>query len=185
MKKAIYIILAVGVFFLLAGGVTVNAQQSQLPIKEMTVEVQSNIIELPGGATGRKIAKVPVKRTSVRNTELRELNRAYNVVSIERIFELVTVPVVKVAGDEYGAPTLKSQKQRKNKMIIGRKKEVESQKGKNLDPEMIEEVVPVNDIFILHFRDYMDGDGNLVAIDMAEVVAAYSVLSVVVSANEN
>lgn len=179
MKKSIYIGLAIMAFILLIGGAGVHAQQSALPIKEMTIEVQSNIIELPGGKAGRKIAKVPVKRTSVRNTELRDLNKHYNVVSIERIFELVTVPTEQKEG------VLKSVPKSNKKVIVGRKKEVESQKGKNLDPEMTEEVVPVNDIYILHFQDYKDGDGNLVTIDMAEVVAAYSALPVVISVAKN
>ena len=53
-------------------------------IKEMVIKVKNNIIALPAG----EAALIPLSAARVRSTELRELNKAYNTVSIEKLYEL-------------------------------------------------------------------------------------------------
>lgn len=54
------------------------------------------------------------------------------------------------------------------------------------DPEVSQEdIVAVNDVFILGFRDYVNSEGVVVGIDLDKAVAAYSALSVIVSASKN
>jgi len=52
--------------------------------KEIAIKVKHNIIALPAG----EVSKVPISAARVRSTELRELNKKYNVVSIEKLFKL-------------------------------------------------------------------------------------------------
>ena len=52
--------------------------------KEIAIKVKHNIIALPAG----DVARVPVSVARVRSTDLRELNKKYNAVSIEKLFEI-------------------------------------------------------------------------------------------------
>jgi hypothetical protein len=55
--------------------------------KEIVIKVSSGIIDLGVG----EAAKIPVSAARVRSTELRQLNKDYNVVAIEKLYKLKTV----------------------------------------------------------------------------------------------
>jgi len=115
MKRMIYRSLVAGAFILLLGSTNVIAQQDKPPIKEVTIEVQPRIIALPGGEAGKNIAKVPIRRARMRNTELRDLNKLYNAVSVERIYEVVD-PDVAAAEQALGDKLFQSKKKKKKKL---------------------------------------------------------------------
>ena len=52
--------------------------------KEIAIKVKHNIIALPAG----EVSRVPISAARVRSTNLRELNKKYNAVNIEKLFEL-------------------------------------------------------------------------------------------------
>ncbi|RKY39847.1 MAG: hypothetical protein DRP85_09525 [Candidatus Makaraimicrobium thalassicum] len=52
--------------------------------KEIVIKVKHNIIALPAG----EVSRVPISAARVRSTNLRELNKKYNAVNIEKLFEL-------------------------------------------------------------------------------------------------
>lgn len=202
----------------------VRIQQADASDKEMTIEVQPNIIEMPGGEAGTKVAKVQMRRTRVRNTELRELNLLYNAVSIERIYEAV-IPVnalAKVPGDELISKKKKNGKLEGKRILrkkdgeffesnglsadgsgkistdrrvkVRKKKQNKAEGGQQIKSVALaesqegiseENIGVVSDIFIISFKDYKDGNGQIVNIDIDAAVRAYSALSVVVSATKN
>lgn len=209
MKLIIRTGFAIGLFTILIGNFAVEVQAQS--VKEMTIEVQSRIIALPGGAIGENIAKVPLSSARVRNTELRDLNKYYHVVSIERIYEVANA--VAVSAD---SSLLKSNNKKKKKLMEKRllrktskgffestaedgkisadkaiklkKKRSKSSKNKLVSKEpgiSEEDITAMSDMFILGFKDYVDTEGNTVQVNMDEVVVAYNALEVVVAARKN
>ncbi len=206
MKSIIRTGLIIGLFPVLIGLMPAEAQQAKLSIKEMVIEVQPMIIALPGGEAGKKIAKVPIRRARIRNTELRDLNAFYNAVSIERIYEVVDADV----SAEIPKNQLKSDIKKKRKRILRKKgkgffesksgkisadKEVKIRKVKqsiqaleateSLDSVDEESIEILKDVYIISFKDYVDDKGQVVNINLDATVQAYSALSVVVSATKN
>ena len=54
-------------------------------IKEILIKVQPEIIAMPGNMA---IVRAPLSTCRVRSTPLRNLNKKYNAISIERLFEV-------------------------------------------------------------------------------------------------
>jgi len=197
---------------LLFSNIAVEAQPASSALHEMTIEVQPKIIALPGGEAGKNIAKVPMAAARVRSTELRDLNKLYNAVSIERIYE-VSTPVVKKS---VAQGTIKIKGKKKKSKLQGKRVLRKTDKGFHeslaeggkISPDKLihlkrskkgkekgliteetgvseDEIVVVNDVFIIQFQDYFDEQGALVSINMDEAVAAYKALPVVLSATKN
>ena len=162
---------AVGVglvcFILGIAGIMFNGYAQEKVKKEIAIKVKHNIIALPGG----EVAKVPLSAARVRSTKLRELNKKYNAVSIEKLFKIkakskkLTLKGFKGVGpvEEDTSPidlTKLFTKKLKKKFI---------KEGK--------EVEQANDTFLIQFE--LDKDTSI-----NSVVSDYVGLDVVVDAKE-
>lgn len=92
--------------------------------KQIIIKVQSKLIALPGN----EASKVPFSAARVRSTELRNLNKQYNAVKIEKLFAL------EEAGDTPDISQVFTNRVRKEQIALGNK------------------VVQVKDMFLIHFQ---------------------------------
>lgn len=82
VSSYLLIMICLGLFLSFSGNLTAQ----DLEVKEIIIKVKPNIIRLPGGDA----AKIPISAARIRSTELRKLNEDYNVVKIEKLFQLKT-----------------------------------------------------------------------------------------------
>ncbi len=135
-----------------------NAFAQDKYVKEIVIKVEHNIIALPGN----QVVKVPLSAARVRSTELRELNKKYNALSIEKLFRLKEDARVIKKDDN------------KEEVDLGRlftkkiKKEMESK-----DKQVIE----AEDIFLIQFESEKE-------INISQLIDDYKQLPVVKYADE-
>ena len=179
-KMKMISIMALVIMLVLLGSVFVQAQEEAIVvepevevmeeltppapkvkiIKEMLIHVQSNIIAMPGN----QAARVPIGAARVRSTDLRDINEEYNVVAIEKLFEIEKKSIR--SNDLKG-------KEVKNKEL-SLQAVFTKEKKKELKKQGLE-IVEVNDAFLLQFE--FDSEPS-----MSAIVNAYRDVSVVLNA---
>jgi hypothetical protein len=161
--------LLVVVFF----GKGVFAQEKV--IKEMLLQVKPDIIALPEG----EAASVPLGAARVRSSELRELNAAYMVVSIEKIYKLKATQESGALADLEikGTKDVSAPQEEKEQLAgIVDPNQVFTSEIKKQMLEKGEQVVLVKDVYLLRFE--FDEDKN-----MSGIVDAYKAVPAVIYAN--
>lgn len=149
----------------LAQGVV--GQETQREVKEIVITVKPRIIVLPQ----KVVSKVPLRMARIRSTELREINKECNAITIEAVYKL--------AGKrKKGAEGILSSKGGREVKIDRAGKIRKLLRKEGADKEMI----PVKDTYIIQFADYVDEEGNQRTVNLDNAIAAYGALPVVISA---
>jgi hypothetical protein len=84
MKRALAIALIIG--FLICAFTSSAESQGSDPTRKIVIKVSPGIISLTKG----RIARVSIGSARIRSDELKELNKRYNAVTIEKIFKKET-----------------------------------------------------------------------------------------------
>jgi len=126
--------------------------------KEIIIQVKPNIIALPEG----EIAKVPLSAARVRSTELRELNKKYKAVSIEKVYKLKEESKIKIdKGAEIKGYKDKHEQPKEKKGLVDFNAVFSKDLRKKLKAEG-KETEQVKDVYIINFEfepeDYIDMD---------------------------
>jgi len=153
---------------------TQEAKAQEKIKKEIILQVKSRIIALPGN----EAAKVPISAARIRSDELRELNKEYNAVSIEKIYALKEY--LDVLEREKKKVSLKGIKTEQEEAKDKEKVNVQQVFTRKIKEQMIEagkEVRQVTDSFIILFeRD--------TSINMSRLLSDYRAVDTVIYADE-
>jgi len=165
------------IIFLSLGLINTAAAQEKKVGKEIVIMVQHNIIALPDNI---EIATVPLSAARVRSSELRELNKKYNAVNIERLYS-IRVKEERGPGSRDAGPALASKEkpaplkqQIDLTKVLTKETKKELERAGQLDAEG-REIVQAEDTFLIQFESEKD-------ININELVKAYKELPVVVDA---
>ncbi|MBI4845549.1 MAG: hypothetical protein HY810_03630 [Candidatus Omnitrophica bacterium] len=142
-------------------------------IKEIIVQVNSDVIALPDGDA----ANIPISAVRIRSSELRDLNQTYNAVSLEKLYVLETAMAVdkQMKKKDFKGETLKTEKveQVDSPINIGL---VFSKEMKKQEEEKGNKVLQMDNAYIIQLE--VDPGQN-----MTEVATAYKALPVVIYAD--
>jgi hypothetical protein len=134
------------------------AGQAQGGIKrEIMIEVEPNIIALPENI---EIKKVPISAVRVRSTELRELNKKYNAVSIERLFKVQQKPKAKQTLRAKGAMDTTKKVIDASKVFTGKKRDELIREGQISEDK---EVAEAKNVFLISFEPKTSVNINKIA----------------------
>jgi len=169
IKSAKLITLFLAFSLCICFAMSVKSQTENEIEEEILIQVEPNIIAMPKNI---EIARVPISAARIRSTELRELNKKYNAVTIERLFK------VKEESDEIPLAETKTS------LFSKEKKKVESKQfepakvfTKSTRKELLTrnqnvEVVEVKDAFLIQLKP----DKNF---NINQVINEYDALSAV------
>lgn len=166
----IFILLFMSLVFEFQMPGVVQAREGK-EIKEILIKVQPRIIALP---ENEEITKVPLSAARIRSTELRELNKKYNAVMIERLYKLkdkIKNKDIEVGGVFRSEENVEPPVVDMSKIFTKKRKEELEKNNKELTAQG-KEVASVNDTFLIQF----DASTN---VDMNKVAAEYKALDVV------
>ncbi len=138
------LVLLAGLVFSLIG--TISAQETMN--KEILIKVKSGIVKMPGN----KVSKVPISVARICSTDLRNLNKKYKAVTIERLYEIAGEAQVPIRVEDSGEPlSIKSFKG----------SEGESKKSESVQ---VVENVSMENIFTKEIMKDMQAQGKEVAV---------------------
>ena len=147
-----------------------NANAQEKIVKEMVLQVNPDIISLPGN----EAARVPITAARIRSTQLRNLNEEYNAVRIEKLFRLketAQVDDLEIKGlkdtEEAGAKKVLNETVNVAEVFTRTIKKEQEEKGKQVEE--------LNNVFIVQFESDEE-------ISMNGIVNAYKALPVVMFA---
>jgi len=159
-------------FVFIAGVGPVLAEEPETVTKAMIIQVVPGTIALPGGDA----ARIPILSARFRSSDLRDLNKDYNAVAVEKLYKI----------DDAAGPVPGSG----SKSVMRSKDKKEKTKGSALDmaktfrkkmrKKVVEEgqkVVEQPDAYLIEFELALD-------VAMKDVVVAYWMLDVVTLAEE-
>ena len=140
-------------------------------IAEIVIKVDKGIIKLPGNV---EIIKVPVSVARIRSTELRQLNKKYNALVIERLFEVKeNTGAAEITGKSQDV--LVSLEENSARETVDLSKIYTQKKRKKMQVNEKNLLMASKDIFLIQFK-------TDVSVDMSRLVKEYKALSVVISA---
>ena len=173
MKKRVFFIITVSLAVVLWSIIAGRAEEKNKITKEIIIKVQHKIIALPDNPA---IVKVPLSAARVRSTDLRNLNKKYNAVSIEKVFEVRGKPRAKAKELKDSLvsrekPAATDKKLDLSKIFTAQAKSELEASGK-VKAEGVE-MLPAEDVFLIQFE--FDKEVN-----MNQLISEYRQLPVVI-----